>query len=398
MRVAYIAPYQGPTVVKRRPIVRNVNNGGNIKIELIASLLRARGHEVDVISQGEVIEPRCKLYHGFPEPERFHPEISVSYASVLPVRRVNGLWSSASTVRLVKSQHRATPYDVVVIYNMKPPQIAVARYALRSLKLPVILEYEDDVFVNVEGEQAGGLVANYHRSSYRGLMETVCGCVAVSPHLLSQAPSQIPKLLLPGVVGDDIVAASQRPQTSRKNWVLFSGTHIDSSGVAQLIEAWPLANLTDWELHITGRGGLTNQLRHAAKNQRDIIFHGFVKRPELVELMSSARIGINPHAVSRTPGNVFAFKIIEYLGAGVHVITTPMGDMEPEIESGITLMPNNEPKTIAAALRRVVDERRYEQSARQAAIDAYGSRAVSLALDKLLRQVIHARNHAVTRS
>jgi len=66
-----------------------------------------------------------------------------------------------------------------------------------------------------------------------------------------------------------------------------------------------------------------------------------------------ATIGINPHHVSETPGNVFAFKIIEYLASGAHVITTPMGPLEKELEAGVTYMPDNSPATIAAALELV---------------------------------------------
>jgi glycosyltransferase involved in cell wall biosynthesis len=112
-----------------------------------------------------------------------------------------------------------------------------------------------------------------------------------------------------------------------------------------------------------------------------------VSRDELVRLMCSARICINPHAVSETPGNVFAFKIVEYLAAGAHVITTPMGALEQELEAGITYMPDNSPETIAATLRRVIRERRYERTALGAARQTYGPVAVSRLLDTLLTQV-----------
>ena len=36
------------------------------------------------------------------------------------------------------------------------------------------------------------------------------------------------------------------------------------------------------------------------------------------------------------------------------MITTPMGELEPELERGITYVQDNEPETIAAAMRRVV--------------------------------------------
>jgi glycosyltransferase involved in cell wall biosynthesis len=355
-----------------------------IKIELVADLLRSKRHDVDLISQGEVVHHSLTFYPGFEEPTRFHPDIPVSYASALPVRRVNGLWSSQRTLQLFKARHRAKPYDLVVIFNMKQPQISCARYASRHLNLPVVFEYEDDLFVNVVGQDERGLRAKYHLAACERLFKDVSACVAVSPHLLAQLPSATPKLLLRGVVGADIVKGSDDWKGAKRNLVLFAGTHRESNGVARLIEAWSTLHLPDWELQITGFGEETPALQAKAAGVPGISFRGLVSREEVVRLMCTARICMNPHAVSRTPGNVFAFKIIEYLAAGAHVITTPMGDLEPALEAGITYMPDNTPETIAATLTRVIESRHFEHVATAAAQNNYGPQPVANALNELL--------------
>ena len=73
MRIAYIAPYHGPCLLKRRPIGLNRSIANSIKLELIAGLPRASGHEVEVLSQGEVVEARCRFYGSFSEPMPSHP-------------------------------------------------------------------------------------------------------------------------------------------------------------------------------------------------------------------------------------------------------------------------------------------------------------------------------------
>src|SRR5262245_9735427 len=98
MRIAYIAPYQGPELFNQRPLLRNLALAGNVKIELIAELLRRANHDVDVISQGEVVEQQLKFYRAFSEPRPFHPEIPVRYASSLPIKYVNGLWAVRKTL------------------------------------------------------------------------------------------------------------------------------------------------------------------------------------------------------------------------------------------------------------------------------------------------------------
>ena len=313
--------------------------------------------------------------------------MAVSYASAIPIRFVNGSWAARQTLNLFKRRHRAVPYDAVMIYNLKHPQVVCASYAIHQLRMPVVLEYEDDTLVDLSGRAERGFRSRLHGDSARQIMGAASACVGVSPHLLSQVSPAIPKMLLRGVVDEDILSASRKDLESRKNWVVYSGTHYRGKGLEPLIAAWGMLNLPGWELHIAGRGELTASLEQQAQNVKGIVFHGLLNRRENAQFLSQAKIGINPHDVSQTPGNVFAFKIIEYLAAGAHCITTPMGALESDIESGITYMADNSPQTIAATLKHVIEERRYERLAAQSAHNRYGPDAVARSLDGLFKQV-----------
>ena len=396
MRIAYIAPYQGPGLVARRPVVRNLSLAARVKVEVIAELLQQSSHEVEIFSQGEVVELGLKFYPGFREPAPFHADIPVSYASAFPVRFLNGIWSSLRTVRLVQARHRTAPFDAVIIYNLKLAQMNCAKWAGR-LRMPVVLEYEDDAFVDIAGKGESGLRVRRYLSSVRAVFEIISGAIGVSPHLLAQLRPSIPKLLLRGVVSDEIVREPKPLAVNRKNWVVFSGTLFRSKGLEQLIKAWEMAGLPDWELHIAGEGELSGRLREMAANVRGIVFHGLLDRRENARLLSSVKIGINPHDLSKTPGNIFAFKIIEYLAAGAHVISTPMGTLEPEMESGITYMPDNKAETIAATLKRVTEGLGYERTAAEAALRSYGPEAVARSLDEFLAKVVTEKRNKAQR-
>ena len=385
MRIAYIAPYQGAGLLKSRPIVTNLSLAGSVKIELITELLSALKHEVEIISQGEVIDLKCKWYPSICETEAFNPAIPIYYASVLPIRFLNGWWSSKRTLALFKARHKRSPYDLVIIYNLKLPQIACADYAMHYLGLPVVFEYEDDAFVDLRGNAETNTVSPLGTDA-SSLLRQVAGCMAASPYLLSQLPAGIPKLLLRGTVGIDLMELSDRMRNAKENWVLFSGTHYRSKGVNQLIEAWRELKMPGWELHITGYGELTSTLQKMVEGEPNIVFHGLVGRQELLCLMCSAKICINPHDVSQTPGNVFAFKILEYIAAGAHVISTPMGALEKEIESGMTYMPDNDPATITHALDRVIRGSEWRRTATRYVLNKYGPQPLSIALDKFLQQ------------
>jgi glycosyltransferase involved in cell wall biosynthesis len=222
------------------------------------------------------------------------------------------------------------------------------------------------------------------------VLHEVSGGIACSPRLLEQLPPSIPKLLLRGVVGADIAACSQNG-VPKQNWVLFSGTHARQYGISSLIEGWEKAALSGWKLHITGDGPETPVIKKLTEKKGSIVFHGLVSREKLVQLMCSAKICINPHELSQTPGNVFAFKIVEYLASGAHVVTTPMGSLERELEGGITYMVDNAPDTIAATLKQVIEHRKWEQGAGDHVRGIYGPAAVSKSLDALLRRVLNGR-------
>jgi glycosyltransferase involved in cell wall biosynthesis len=396
MRIAYVTPYQGPTLIERRPIVGNRSMSNGVKIELIAQLLYAKGHDVEIFSHGEVDSPELRFYPAFEEPERFHPEIPVRYISALPIRGVYGMWAGRQMQRLLDQRHRLSPFDVLIMFNLKPPQLASRRYAERH-GIPVILEYEDDVFRVVPGERQRLLVNPYQKRAYRQAIDSVSGCMAVSPHLLSQVPRAVPQLLLRGIVGEDVVKASKRREQKR-NIVLYSGTHNKTNGVEELIRAWRSMQLPEWQLHITGYGNLTDSLRKMAEDSSGIIFHGLLSRPELVELMGATKMCISPQRVSPTLGDQFPFKVIEYLAAGAHVVMTPMGNLEREIEEGITYMADNKPETIAATLQQAVGEQRYARTAKNAVQRRYGSEAVSEALDTLLYDVTGGTHEGVARA
>lgn len=390
MRIAYIAEYQGPGLIKQRGIKSHRSLAQSMKIELIANALCSIGHEIEIISQGVVIERKGKYFRSFREPEPFHPCIPIYYSAALDIRLLRGALANVSTLSTFKRRHAQKPYDLVIIYNLKDPQIRCAHYALNCLKLPVILEYEDDSFVDKLGKATFRTLISKYKA--QGLQNRLSACFAASPHLLCQISHQVPKLLLRGVVGEDLVKLSKSKRMPKKKWVLFSGGHDKQKGIEQLIKAWYNIDLPGWELHITGYGSLTGKLQSMVQNSSTIVFHGLVSREELIHLLCSARICINPHEVSHTPGNVFAFKIIEYLAAGAHVITTPMGIMEKELEKGITYIPDNSPDTILAAMNTVIATHENTNTAMEYVHGSYSVLSVSKSLDELIKEAASLSN------
>ena len=391
MRIAYIAPYQSPCLVKRRPSERNLSLAARVKIQLIAELLRKSSHQVDVISPGTVDRRQFRFYPSFLEPEPFHPEIPVQYVSALPIQYISGFWEAESARRLFNSRHKNRPYDAVIIYGLGNAQVRCAQFAINQLRLPVILEYEDDAFLDVHGKPGTGLGSDnevgmrrkHHWAVFRNLFESISGVMAPSSYLLSQVPEDKQKMLLRAVISDEILSL-RGSATPKQNWVVFSGTHEQTQGLEQTLQAWRMLKIPDWELHIAGQGPLTPKLQSIAAGDPSIVFHGLLDRAQNARMLCAAKIGMNPQDPTRIPGNVFAFKIVEYLASGAHVVTTPRGAVEPDLEKGITYIQDNTPATIAESLREIIQSSHYTRTAEEAAVVRYGPATVSKSLNSML--------------
>jgi glycosyltransferase involved in cell wall biosynthesis len=391
VRIAYVAPYQGPQLLQRRPVVGNLALAGNLKIELIAGLLARRGHDVEIISQGEVLN-RPRFYPGFQETTTGDRAVPVFYSSALPIRFVNGYWSGRGVLSILKNRHRDKQFDAVIVYNLNVPQVRAGLYAADKLHLPVIVEFEDDSFVDILGQPLKvGVKAKWQRGRQLALLNKAKGAICVSPHLQTRFEANKPMLLLRDVISDEVISHARQSNASRrKNIVAFSGTFARSKGLVPLIEGWKSANLSNWELHLAGDGAIAGDLRRRAEGTSSIKFRGLLSRNENAAFLAESRIGINPHDLSATPGNVFAFKIIEYLAAGLHVISTPMGPLEAELETGITYIQDNSASSVAKGLSDVIRGEHYSQLATDAAVQRYGGDAVAVALDGLLSRAVRS--------
>lgn len=376
---------------RRRPLRSNLALAGTLKIELIAELLRRGGHVVEILSQGEVVENSATFYPALAEANPSESAVPVRYASALPIRFINGRWSSNRLKALFKERHQATQFDLVILYNMKLPQLACGHYAYERLGLPVILEYEDDALVDIGGRYTAGLREKLTHRSVNRMLQASAGAIGASPFLLGRLPKDRPSLLLRGVISDAIADCPEVPVADKRNWVTFSGTLFRSKGVEPLLQAWKSAPIDGWELHIAGDGELAERVRAESAGQKSIVLHGMLGRSENAALLRQSKICINPHELSETPGNVFAFKIVEYLAAGSHVITTPMGELEADLERGITYIPDNRPATIVDALHRVIVNHQFSATATREARARYGPDAVARSLDILIKDVVKSR-------
>jgi glycosyltransferase involved in cell wall biosynthesis len=351
LRIAYLANYQGDDLLGHRPLITNRALAGSHKIATVSAILARARCQVTVFSLGAVAERSCKFYGSFWGQTNASPPVPVSYQTDWDIPVIGRIWGTAALLCSLFKEMRKRRIDVVIVYNCGLPETIAGGLLASIARVPLVLEYEDDASRGPDGRRSWRQYG--HLLGLKILRGSVRGLIAVSPQLLSRF-DLVNKYLLPGVVTEDLAEVRRLANPSPAGLrFMFSGSIQESKGVNALCEAWRIARLSDCELHVVGEGPLLPELRAKFSKETSICFHGFVPRSRLLDLFSRAHVLVNPHCMTVDIGAVFPFKLIEYLGTGRPVISTPMAPLEGPLASGLLYSCSDSPVHLAEAMIQI---------------------------------------------
>lgn len=184
-------------------------------------------------------------------------------------------------------------------------------------------------------------------------------------------------------------------------YVMFAGRFVEKKGVPSLIEA---VRRLEGEgravrLVLVGEGPMEQELRQAAASLKQVEFMGWMPNQDLRRWMRGALALCVPSQIA-SDGDAEGLPtvVIEAMAAGTPVIGSRHAGIGEAVEDGKTgfLIPEKDPDALAAALRRLMDERglRHDlgENARRAAVENFEMSAQSRRLEKRLQDVIAASN------
>jgi glycosyltransferase involved in cell wall biosynthesis len=355
MRVAYFAHYQGDDIIARRRLRRNISLAGSQKMRLIGSMLVEIGHEVTIFSTGSVAERRPRIHKSFSAHLDYCANVEVHYSTAFDMPLIGQAFSSQSLWQAFKAEHTKRPFNLVLVYNCSVPETYTALRAKHRFDLPTILEYEDDVGFMQDGSKSW---RNTIWTFLRTLLQPrVSGIVAATPELMAQF-GHVPGVLLRGALDSEYVThfSDRKSGDSASTDVVYSGSITDSKGVDRLCAAWKQLALKSARLHVVGHGPALPKLKQQFGPRDGICFHGYVDRGRLLEILTLSKICVNPNRVNAAvSGNVFPFKLVEYLGAGRPVVSTPLGSLEPELAQAIFTTKDDSIEALAAGIESIVN-------------------------------------------
>ena len=111
--------------------------------------------------------------------------------------------------------------------------------------------------------------------------------------------------------------------------ILYSGAIEEVTGIDIFLDAISKINNKNINFIISGRGSLVNKVKDAAKEDKRIIYIGFLEELEFLKTLRESHILINPRNMKLDQNNNnFPSKILEYLATGKPIISTKFAGYE----------------------------------------------------------------------
>ena len=139
-----------------------------------------------------------------------------------------------------------------------------------------------------------------------------------------------------------------------KKKVVFSGTLNELSGIDLILNAMKYVS-PDIELDIYGDGPYREKVENAIQKQKNVNYHGKVSNEEMIQIQSKAPLLVCPrHDDNYTTKYTFPSKLLEYICAGVPVLSNRLKGIPEEYEDYITFSKSEDPKDWADTINTIV--------------------------------------------
>ncbi|CCH17326.1 glycosyltransferase family 4 protein [Micromonospora lupini] len=246
--------------------------------------------------------------------------------------------------------------DVLLVHGVHSPFLwfGVLRARRRGVRVVPVLTDPPGVALPTDGRLVR-LLRGLDVALVRAALARCSGVIALTPALADDFAPGRPRLVMEGIWAEP--AAADRPASAGSTRdIVYAGGLSRAYGVDRLVEAFRGLPGDDLRLCLYGRGELAGWLREqAAVNQR-IVPPELLPRAELLPRLRRAAVLVNPRPVDQDFVRwSFPSKIIEYLAAGVPVVSTRLPGIPPAYAPWLSYAEPDTPDGLRAAIGRLLD-------------------------------------------
>ncbi len=274
---------------------------------------------------------------------------------------------------------------------------ALALPIARALRLPLVVTFHGgDATKNAHFRRT--LVPTIFQRRCEALQREAALIICVAEHvrealLARNFPAVKLRVIRYGIEPEE---DSRPPQLAERPYLLFVGRFVEKKGVEHLLDAIRAleAEGTALDLVLVGDGPLAETLKHQAADLKCARFLGWLPNQEVRRVMRSALAVCVPSVAARTGDSEgLPNVVLEAMACAVPVIGSDIAGIAEAVEHDRTgfLVPPADPRSIAAAARRLLGDpelrRRMGVAARAAATERFSAVAQSRILEDALLSV-----------
>ncbi len=173
-------------------------------------------------------------------------------------------------------------------------------------------------------------------------------------------PRSKTRVIYPGISLEQFTPAKIK-QVSEKIRILYVGALSEAKGIRLLLQAFAaISKENNVELHIAGKGALTNEIINAS-NYLPIVYHGQVNYSQLPTLYQTADIFCSPSQTSSILGipfwhEYFSYTLLEAQASGLPIIATKSGGIVEEVEPQNSFIEEQNLDQLIAALNDMIND------------------------------------------
>ena len=154
------------------------------------------------------------------------------------------------------------------------------------------------------------------------------------------------------------------PELTTEKAAVYAGTLIYYNGIRELPEAFRILG-TEYILHIYGYGPMEEEVRQAAREHENIVFHGRFAPEETERVLSQYELLINPRHIDPGIENfTFPSKLVDYVLTGKSVLTSDFKTLPAAYRDFVYIIREMKPEAIAHAVKEVFADTREDRSRR----------------------------------
>jgi|GEM_PF-6641019 len=240
------------------------------KIAGYVSLLANVGIEVRILPLAAVSEQFFRRRVPFP----LQPIVNPIFNPLRLMHAIYRLFAHLSSLFL--ERHSC---QTLVIYNYSWETVTLAFISRYILKMRVILDYEDGIFIDEKHKR-------YHSMMESAALRISDAAILSNGELRARLPENMPNLVVSGIFPDFTLPKGKQP----KPVLLYSGNIDMDFGLGILMEVLSTLEMASLEIHVTGGGKGAERLRIYLEEHHlpHVHYHGFIPFKDLLDLEERA--------------------------------------------------------------------------------------------------------------